>query len=353
MQQDGIRRILTHWKKRQNEGLVPFMFSHILRAGEMIQAPPLDVPIQALQALSVHVGEREDIDTDELDVPLVMPSDVSSNITSHTAVPDGPPVSRHYPSPAPTALSGNDCLSPPPQSVTPDTRSPSPDPGALNLVIPPTFEVQGPASAEYLEGSVIDPIIPQLTKAQLLVTGPAAFTTNSLSGARISPSSATGPGSITVQLSPGDAVSVSANRSATALAEVMTTHASAQTFDLPMDFPTPVPVVPSKKRGRPRKSLVETAAVEGISPSKKRARITKSAATNAVASTSKANSMPNAAPVPARPTPRPIRKGIGKEIDMANVQPYEGLITRRMATGKTEKLVMEKGSHKAIGMGAK
>lgn len=333
MQQDGIRRILKHWKRRQNEGLVPFMFSHILRAGVMVPALPLDVPAQNLRPLIIRDGEDDDMNNDESDLPSATPTDIAAESTR-------PPVSHHYPSPAPTSSSNNDRLPSPSQTELPRSRSPSPDVSNTKTVGPPTSDVEATVSPDDLDISCIDPMIPQLTRAQLLVTGPEAFTTNALSGARISPSAEALLTAVTGQVSLGQPGTGGVIQSALApLAPVAETPVSSLPVNASIEIPTTTALPPTRKRGRPRKNLGGIEQAGNESPGKKRARKTDTSASTTVASSGGTSSAPNGVPHVARPTPRPIRKKPAEQIDLTNVQPYEGLITRRMASGKTKKLI--------------
>lgn len=340
MQQDTIRRILKHWKQRQNQGLVPFAFSHVLRAGVMVQALPLNVPARALLPLSTtQILDHDTID-EELDLPFNTAHDVSTESVLRSAASTAPPVSHHYPSPAPTTPADHDSPSPPPRSVTPETQPPLPGTPLEEAV--PALE---PDIQTLLAESVIDPVIPELTKTQLLITGPEAFTTNTLAGARISQSPDTavhiGTGA---ELSPIENLNPPENPETLKLfAEFIKFQRSTKASNEVLLTPEPTP---SRKRGRPRKSLVGTEGKGDVSPPKKRSRRPDASALSMPTSSNTVISAPNSVIALLRPKPCPSGKNSGKKIDFANVPPYDGLITRRMAAGRTEKVVAGQANSK-------
>lgn len=347
MQQDTIRRILHHWKERQNHGLVPFAFSHVLRAAVMVQALPLNVATRTLLALSPNPIAEDDPEDARAEEHSDTPQPLGSE-TAHIPL-TSPTVSHAYPSPAPTVLADKECSSASPTASTPVPRSPSPPTHAPdaqeNIVTPPTTDVVS-VPAELQDTSVIDPRIPELTEAQLLVTGRQAFTTNELSGARITTSPEI---SLSTEMESQVGGLMNPINDPTILkhfAEYMRLHGSNQHLSTPIgELATPEPSPIKRKRGRPRKSLV-VSEVNGISsPPKKRPR--KSIA-SAPSQSPAATSAPS---ISARPTPRPVGKTSNTKRDLANLAPYDGLITRRMAAGRDVEVVGDAGPGKGKGKG--
>lgn len=359
MQQDGIRRILHHWTERQNQGLVPFAFSNVLRTGDMVPALPLDVPPQALLPLS---GQKPAENVN--DTITEGHTDTSQPFCSETPNRPSPTpivISHGYPSPAPTTPPGDASPPPPPGFVTPVTRSPSPMLNASGLEdlvqapndIAPSAPKMflGPVNADPLNTSVIDPCIPQLTEAQLLVTGPLAFTTNSLAGARIGIHSESPLQIMHTEVPLSDSNNpLNDPNLFRHFAEYMRLHGSTRPPNPPVvEVVTPSPGPIKRKRGRPRKSLVTSEGNGNTSPPKKRHRQQTNLAPSSSSSEIVAMSAPNGPPLTTRPTPRPVAKKSTNKIDLANVAPYDGLITRRMAAERHEDVVGDPGLRKGKG----
>lgn len=260
MQQDALRQVLKHWQERQDQGLVPFAFTKILRGGEMVSALPLNVPPEALLPLSLgNTNDHNGVQVPEnlLDTtlspgsldPLFYPSPSQSSFS-----PSPPPSSQNessvitpetIPTPEPTPTPE---LTPTPEPTPTSPASTSPIDRVSAPAAPRPVTVPSPNS------EVIDPIFPKLTEAQLHITGPQAFTTNALLGARITTHDERVP-TFTLQPSSSGIATLNPDPNMSRLVEEYIKIHGIPGAPSNRHDPEDLPPVEKRKRGRPRKNL--------------------------------------------------------------------------------------------------
>lgn len=390
MQRDGISRLLRHWKKRQNRGLVPFCFNHVILAKTMVEANSLDVPPEALLPLEDEITATlgsSSLDTEpsllhspgpilsgqNANMPVMNSSarlNLSAPVDPSVPVCPSVPVSPSAPSPTsaptnPSAPQGHSApkpLSSPNQAVT-HTRSTTvvaaSNESQGSLISKPTHISARPPIPEYpsitltppvqpavevLDPNIFDPFFPQLTQKQVSGAASSVYTTNALAGVRVFTETPSETSVAAYVPLPPNNDSMLFNKFLDFMkAQAADPHTPTKvptTLALHMNIP-PTPETPlgPKKRGRPRKSVGTSGSSTMSSPPTKRA---KGAEDSAIASTSAHK---------PRPKPRPLTKKSGPTADLSDIEPYNGLITRNMAALQDNIDSAERHTRKANGKG--